>query len=344
MKTVEIPADQNCCRTSIKKYCFRTSIKRICCRTSIKRNYCRTLSNKLLQDIYQRNICRTSIKRNCFRTSIKILFQDIYHNIVSGHLSKEVGALVSGMQKASGGGHRLPPPKHPGKQDPWGDKTEILSNPGVLSAIKSLCTKYFQGMTRKPSHSKAGPVSQEQRPQGHPLPALPLPKRPATKPDVTRKPPAVAPDDDQSAPIMGLSDKTSHYSNVSSQSKKTAATKNHLALPLAPSIQPPNNHASSPAPSAPKQSSQRSTPQVSSEAGKQAHSSAPKPRSEPAPAPKSSAPTLSPPNLLSPIPGNLSTNPFLDLIQTEDTVKSISQSFSGENPNKTAKKSHFPIF
>ena len=201
-------------------------------------------------------------------------------------------------------------------------------------------------MTRKPSHSKAGPVSSaQQRAQGHPLPALPLPKRPATKPDVTRKPPAIAPnDDDQSAPpIMGLSDKTSHYSNVSSQSKKTAAMKNNLVLPLAPSIQPPNNQASSPAPSAPKQSSQRSTAQVSSEAGKQAHSSAPKTRSEP-PAPKSSAPTLSPPTLLSPIPGNLSTNPFLDLIQTEDTVKSISQSFSGEKSNKTATKKDSHIF
>ena len=180
-------------------------------------------------------------------------------------------------------------------------------------------------MTRKPSHSKA--VSQDPRPQQvpnkdalHPLPALPLPKRPATKPDVTRKPPAVAPADDQTAPIMGLnSDKTSHYSNVSSQSKK----KNNLALPLAPSI-PPNNQVSSTAPPAPKHSSQSSTAQVSSEAGKaqQAHSSAPKPRSES---------KSSPPNLLSPIPGNLSTNPFLDLIQTEDTVKSISQSFSGKN-------------
>ena len=190
-----------------------------------------------------------------------------------------------------------------------------------------LTTKYFQGMTRKPSHSKA--VSQDPRSQQgpnkdalHPLPALPLPKRPATKPDVTRKPPAVAPADDQTAPIMGLnSDKTSHYSNVSSQAKKTA--KNNLALPLAPSI-PPNNQASSTAPPAPKHSSQSSTPQVSSEAGKaqQAHSSAPKPRSES---------KSSPPNLLSPIPGNLSTNPFLDLIQTEDTVKSISQSFSGGN-------------
>ena len=185
-------------------------------------------------------------------------------------------------------------------------------------------------MTRKPSHPKAGPVGQDHGSQGqqkdplHPLPALPLPKRPptATKPDVTRKPPAVAPAaDDQSAAIMGLRDKTSHYSNVSSQSKKTA--KNNLALPLAPSIPPNNGQASSTAPSAPKLSSQSSTPQVSSEAVKQAApSSAPKVRSEP---------KSSPPNLLSPIPGNLSTNPFLDLIQTEDTVKSISQSFSGEN-------------
>ena len=202
-------------------------------------------------------------------------------------------------------------------------------------------------MTRKPSsHTKAGPVSQEQqRSQGlhkdplHPLPALPLPKRPATKPDVTRKPPAIAPDDDQSAPIMGLSDKTSHYSNVSSQSKKTATTKNNLALPLAPSIPPTNSQASSTAPSAPKNSSQSSTPQVSSEAAKQAHSSAPKPRSEQPSAPKNSAPALSPPNLLSPIPGNLSTNPFLDLIQAEDTVKSISQSFSGEK-SMEKKNSH----
>ena len=130
---------------------------------------------------------------------------------------------MSRMQKASGVGHRLPPPKHPGKQDPRGDKTLILLTQDFLFATNIFCTKYFQGMTRKPSHSKAGPVSQEQRPQGHPLPALPLPKRPATKPDLNRKPPAIAPDDDQSAPIMGLSDKTSHYSNVSSQSKKTAA-------------------------------------------------------------------------------------------------------------------------
>lgn len=181
-----------------------------------------------------------------------------------------------------------------------------------------LANRILEGMTRKPSHSKAGPVSQEHRPKGHkdpphPLPALPLPKRPATKPDVTRKPPAAAPADDQTAPIMGFSDKTSHYSNVSSQSKKTATAKNDLALPLAPST-PPNNQALSTVPSAPKHSSQSSTAQVSSEPGKPAHSSAPK---------------SSPPNLLSPIPGNLSTNPFLDLIQAEDTVKSISQSFSG---------------
>ena len=193
-------------------------------------------------------------------------------------------------------------------------------------------------MTRKPSHSKA--VSQDPRSQQgpnkdalHPLPALPLPKRPATKPDVTRKPPAVAPADDHTAAIMGLnSDKTSHYSNVSSQAKKTA--KNNLALPLAPSI-PPNNQASSTAPPAPKHSSQSSTPQVSSEAGKaqaHSHSSAPKPRSES---------KSSPPNLLSPIPGNLSTNPFLDLIQTEDTVKSISQSFSGEHETDQRSKIKF---
>jgi len=200
-----------------------------------------------------------------------------------------------------------------------------------------LANRILEGMTRKPSHSKA--VSQDPRSQQgpnkdalHPLPALPLPKRPATKPDVTRKPPAVAPADDQTAPIMGLnSDKTSHYSNVSSQAKKTA--KNNLALPLAPSI-PPNNQASSTAPPAPKHSSQSSTPQVSSEAGKaqQAHSSAPKPRSES---------KSSPPNLLSPIPGNLSTNPFLDLIQTEDTVKSISQSFSGEHETDQRSKIKF---
>ena len=38
---------------------------------------------------------------------------------------------------------------------------------------------------------------------------------------------------------------------------------------------------------------------------------------------------ISPP-VLSPITGNLSTNPFLDLIQAEDSVKSITQSFSGK--------------
>ena len=196
-------------------------------------------------------------------------------------------------------------------------------------------------MTRKPSHSKADPASEERRQQGgpkdhhgqqgghkdplHPLPALPLPKRPATKPDVTRKPPAITPEDDQAQPIMGLSDKTSHYSNVSSQNKRASSAKSNMALPVAPSLPPnPNSQALSTAPSAPKQSG--FSPQVSSDVPQKASKSSETSQK----APKSSAPALSPPNLLSPIPGNLSTNPFLDLIHTEDTTKSISQSFSGE--------------
>ena len=204
-------------------------------------------------------------------------------------------------------------------------------------------------MTRKPSHPKADPVSEERRSQGnhkdrlqgghkdhhgqqgghkdplHPLPALPLPKRPATKPDVTRKPPAITPEDDQAQPIMGLSDKTSHYSNVSSQNKRSSSAKSNMALPVAPSLPPnPNSQALSTAPSAPKHSG--FSPQVSSDVPQKTSKSSETSQK----APKSSAPALSPPNLLSPIPGNLSTNPFLDLIHTEDTTKSISQSFSGE--------------
>ena len=204
-------------------------------------------------------------------------------------------------------------------------------------------------MTRKPSHPKADPVSEERRSQGghkdrqqasqkdhhgpqgghkdplHPLPALPLPKRPATKPDVTRKPPAITPEDDQAQPIMGLSDKTSHYSNVSSQNKRSSSAKSNMALPVAPSLPPnPNSQALSTAPSAPKHSG--FSPQVSSEAAQKTSKSSETSQK----ALKGSAPALSPPNLLSPIPGNLSTNPFLDLIHTEDTTKSISQSFSGE--------------
>ena len=194
-------------------------------------------------------------------------------------------------------------------------------------------------MTRKPSHSKADPASEERRSQGsqkdrqqgghkdplHPLPALPLPKRPATKPDVTRKPPAITPEDDQAQPIMRLSDKTSHYSNVSSQNKRSSSAKSNMALPVASSLPPnPNSQALSTAPSAPKQSG--FSPQVSSDVPQKASKSSETSQK----APKSSAPALSPPNLLSPIPGNLSTNPFLDLIHTEDTTKSISQSFSGK--------------
>merc|ERR1719350_2147548 len=97
-----------------------------------------------------------------------------------------------------------------------------------------------------------------------------------------------------------------------------------MALPVGPSLHPnPNSQPLSTTPSAPKHSG--FSPQVSSEVAQKASKSSETSQK----APKSSAPALSPTNLLSPIPGNLSTNPFLDLIHTEDTTKSISQSFSG---------------
>lgn len=143
-------------------------------------------------------------------------------------------------------------------------------------------------MIRKPSKTSMFPLA----PVLHsepltPQPALPVPKRPATKPDVIRKPPAIIPEE-----VVRNSDKTAHYSNIT-------PTKAVTSLPQTSGPATPTHN----------------TPQHLTKASHK----------------QPQGPSVSPPVLLSPISGNLSTNPFLDLIQTEESCKNLPQSFSGKS-------------
>jgi len=163
-----------------------------------------------------------------------------------------------------------------------------------------LANRILEGITRKSkssaSRSQPDQTNVTQPPLG-PLPlqpALPLPKRPATKPEVSRKPPAVTPEETSSQ------DKTGNYINITH----------------------PNNNKHS-------QQSQQSQSIITQSTQKpsQTQISSANPQSQ-------GSQTLSPPALLSPIPGNHSTNPFLDFIQAEDSVKDLSESLSGmSGPN-----------
>ena len=67
-------------------------------------------SNKVLP-------CQHTFCTKCLKVEIQMLLNSQQQKI-SGHFSKEIGAPLSGMSKTSGGANRLPPPKHPCKQDP----------------------------------------------------------------------------------------------------------------------------------------------------------------------------------------------------------------------------------
>lgn len=151
-----------------------------------------------------------------------------------------------------------------------------------------LANRILEGMTRKTSTTPHRP-SDILKPQ----PALPLPKRPAAKPEMSRKPPAITPEVTDKPEVPVGQDKTGHYSNITPIKKPNASQQMDSQSIIVPtSVKQQTIISSSTSPGCPQ--------------------------------------TISPPPVLaSPIPGNHSTNPFLDLIQSEENLKDLSKSISG---------------